>query len=217
MNTTYEGSNRLMFITNRTDQYTEQQETQWVLEGGCRWIQLRMKDNPSLETARELVKLCAPSQARLCIDDDVQMALESGATAVHLGKNDMPVDQACELVHQSGKTDFLIGATANTFEDICHAARLGASYIGLGPFRFTQTKKKLSPILGLDGYKRILEQCREAGITLPVYAIGGIEIEDIPALMKTGITGIAISGTIIRAKDPVQETRNLIETILSSL
>lgn len=129
----------------------------------------------------------------------------------------MPVDQACELVHQSGKTDFLIGATANTFEDICHAARLGASYIGLGPFRFTQTKKKLSPILGLDGYKRILEQCREAGITLPVYAIGGIEIEDIPALMKTGITGIAISGTIIRAKDPVQETRNLIETILSSL
>ena len=184
MNTTYEGSNRLMFITNRTDQYTEQQETQWVLEGGCRWIQLRMKDNPSLETARELVKLCAPYQARLCIDDDVQMALESGATAVHLGKNDMPVDQACELVHQSGKTDFLIGATANTFEDICHAARLGASYIGLGPFRFTQTKKKLSPILGLDGYKRILEQCREAGITLPVYAIGGIEIEDIPALMK---------------------------------
>ena len=127
MNTTYEGSNRLMFITNRTDQYTEQQETQWVLEGGCRWIQLRMKDNPSLETARELVKLCAPYQARLCIDDDVQMALESGATAVHLGKNDMPVDQACELVHQSGKTDFLIGATANTFEDICHAARLGAS------------------------------------------------------------------------------------------
>lgn len=217
MNTTYEGSSRLMFITNRTDQYTEQQETQWVLEGGCRWIQLRMKDNPSLETARELVKLCASYQARLCIDDDVQMALESGATAVHLGKNDMPVDQACELVHQSGKTDFLIGATANTFEDICHAARLGASYIGLGPFRFTQTKKKLSPILGLDGYKRILEQCREAGITLPVYAIGGIEIEDIPALMKTGITGIAISGTIIRAKDPVQETRNLIETILSSL
>lgn len=217
MNTTYEGSNRLMFITNRTDQYTEQQETQWVLEGGCRWIQLRMKDNPSLETARELVKLCALYQARLCIDDDVQMALESGATAVHLGKNDMPVDQACELVHQSGKTDFLIGATANTFEDICHAARLGASYIGLGPFRFTQTKKKLSPILGLDGYKRILEQCREAGITLPLYAIGGIEIEDIPALMKTGITGIAISGTIIRAKDPVQETRNLIETILSSL
>lgn len=206
-----------MFITNRTDQYTEQEETQWVLEGGCRWIQLRMKDNPSLETARELVQQCAPFQARLCIDDDVQMALEAGATAVHLGKNDMPVDQARQLVEQSRKTDFLIGATANTFEDICRAARLGASYIGLGPFRFTQTKKKLSPILGLDGYKRILEQCREAGITLPVYAIGGIEQADIPALMKTGITGIAISGTIIRAKDPVLETRNLLETILSSL
>lgn len=217
MNTNYEEGHRLMFITNRTEQHTEEEETQWVLEGGCRWIQLRMKDSPSIETARELVKLCAPYQARLCIDDDVQMALESGAIAVHLGKNDMPVDQACELVRKSGKTEFLVGATANTFEDICRAARLGASYIGLGPFRFTQTKKKLSPILGLDGYKRILEQCRESGITLPVYAIGGIEQEDIPALMKTGITGIAISGSIIRAKDPVQETRNLLETILSSL
>ncbi len=217
MDTTYEGNNRLMFITNRTDRYTEQQETQWVLEGGCRWIQLRMKENPSLETARELVRLCAPYQARLCIDDDVQIALASGATAVHLGKNDMPIDRACGLVRKSGKADFLVGATANTFEDICHAVRLGASYIGLGPFRFTQTKKKLSPILGLDGYKRILGQCRDAGITLPVYAIGGIETEDIPALMKTGITGIAVSGTIIRAKDPVQETQNLIGAILGSL
>ena len=210
----------LQFITHFTEKYSYLDSAMLALEGGCRWIQLRMKDASYEELKRTALAVqaeCRRRKATFIIDDCVELVKEIGADGVHLGKNDMPVDQACELVHQSGKTDFLIGATANTFEDICHAARLGASYIGLGPFRFTQTKKKLSPILGLDGYKRILEQCREAGITLPVYAIGGIEIEDIPALMKTGITGIAISGTIIRAKDPVQETRNLIETILSSL
>ncbi len=216
MNAIYEES-RLMFITNRTERYTEQQEARWALEGGCRWIQLRMKDNPSWDTALELARLCAPYQARLCIDDDVQMALASGAAAVHLGKDDMPIPEAKARADKSGRTGFLIGATANTFEDICRAARQGASYIGLGPFRFTRTKKKLSPVLGLEGYKRILGQCREAGMTLPVYAIGGIEAGDIPALMKTGITGIAVSGAIIRAKDPARETEKLIEAILGSL
>ena len=62
-----------------------------------------------------------------------------------------------------------------------------------------------------------MDQCKEAGITLPVYAIGGIELEDIPALMKTGITGIAVSGSILRAEDPIKETAKFIETILSSI
>ena len=217
MNTKFEGANRLMLITHQTDTYTDYEEAELFLKGGGSWVQLRQKGGVDIEMARRLVTLCREKNGVLCVDDNINIALEIGADAVHLGKNDMPVDQARLLVEQSGKTDFLIGATANTFEDICRAAQLGASYIGLGPFRFTQTKKKLSPILGLDGYKRILEQCQEAGITLPVYAIGGIEQADIPALMKTGITGIAISGTIIRAKDPIQETRNLLETILSSL
>ena len=62
-----------------------------------------------------------------------------------------------------------------------------------------------------------MDQCHEAGITLPVYAIGGIELEDIPALMKTGITGIAISGSILRADNPIQETVKFIETIMTSI
>ena len=206
----------LQFITHPSENMTILEEIENVVAGGCKWVQLRMKDAEKeeiKEVARKAKEICKKNDVILVIDDYVDIAKELELDGVHLGKNDMPVDEARKLLGE----EFFIGATANTFEDICHAARLGASYIGLGPFRFTQTKKKLSPILGLDGYKRILEQCREAGITLPVYAIGGIEIEDIPALMRTGITGIAISGTIIRAKNPVQETRNLIETILSSL
>lgn len=216
MNSKY-NNNRLMFITNPTEQYTELQETLLVLEGGCRWVQLRMKENPCKERAKELIKVCKDYNACFCIDDQIEMALELGADAVHLGKNDMPIAEARQLVNKANKNDFIIGATANSFEDIYKAAQNGASYIGLGPYQFTKTKKKLSPILGLDGYKKIMDQCKEAGITLPVYAIGGIELKDISALMKTGITGIAISGSILRAKEPIKETAKFIETIMTSI
>jgi len=130
----------------------------------------------------------------------------------------MPVDEAWKVVRKAHREkDFLIGATTNTFEDIRQAARSGASYIGLGPFRFTQTKKRLSPILGLEGYRRIISQCEEAGIHLPIYAIGGIELEDIPDLMKAGVHGIAISGSIIRADNPAEMTRRFLEKILEEV
>ena len=102
---------------------------------------------------------------------------------------------------------------ANTFEDIEHAVGQGASYIGLGPFRYTETKKKLSPVLGLEGYRKIVQQCKEAGYKIPIFAIGGICLEDVAPLMETGITGIAVSGAIIHADDPVEETRRFINEI----
>lgn len=218
MNTKFEGTNRLMLITHQTDTYTDYEEAELFLKGGGSWVQLRQKEGVDIEMARRLVTLCREKNGVLCVDDNINIALEIGADAVHLGKNDMPVNEAWEQVRKAHReTDFLIGATTNTFEDIQRAASLGASYIGLGPFRFTQTKKKLSPILGLEGYRRIIEQCEEAGIHLPIYAIGGIELEDIPNLMKTGVHGIAISGSIIRADNPVEMTRRFIEKILGEV
>ena len=98
-------------------------------------------------------------------------------------------------------------------ERIARAAAAGADYIGLGPFRFTQTKSNLSPILGLEGYRSLLTQCRRAGITLPVVAIGGITAADIADLCATGIGGIALSGALLTADDPVGETRTILELI----
>ena len=84
-----------------------------------------------------------------------------------------------------------------------------ADYIGCRPFRFTTTKKDLPPVLGLEGFRSIILQMKEANIHLPIVAIGGITLEDIPSIMETGITGIALSGTILRAKDPVAETKRI--------
>ncbi|MDE6367476.1 MAG: thiamine phosphate synthase, partial [Muribaculaceae bacterium] len=105
------------------------------------------------------------------------------------------------------------GATANRFDHIVKAASDGADYIGLGPFRFTTTKERLSPVLGLEGYSAVMAQVRQAGIWLPVVAIGGITAADVSDLMAAGVNGIAVSGSILRAADPVKET----ETILAKL
>ena len=88
-----------------------------------------------------------------------------------------------------------------------------ADYIGCGPFRFTTTKQKLAPVLGLDGYRSIVSQMRAANINIPIVAIGGITEDDIPAILATGITGIALSGTVLRAENPVQKMNEILNTI----
>jgi thiamine-phosphate diphosphorylase len=177
-----------------------------------------MKDGIYEDTVRKCATICAEECERIvdfCVNDDLEAAVTCGATACHLGKNDMPLDIAWEVLKDKLDSNaiFYIGATANTFEDIRLAVERGASYIGLGPYRFTGTKKNLSPILGLDGYRKIIAQCKEADIDIPIFAIGGITLEDVGPLMETGITGIAVSGAIINASDPVEETRRFIEEI----
>ena len=183
-----------------------------ALEGGCKWVQLRMKDAPEeevLDCAKEALPLCRQHGAKFILDDHVELVETAGADGVHLGKNDMPVDEARKILGP----DKIIGGTANTIDDIIRLHRQGADYIGCGPFRFTTTKKKLSPVLGLEGYRDIVLKMREKGIDLPIVAIGGITVDDIPAIMGTGITGIALSGAILNAEDPKSMTESILETL----
>ncbi len=183
-----------------------------ALEGGCKWVQLRMKDVPEEEVlacAKEALPLCRQHGAKFILDDHVELVETAGADGVHLGKNDMPVDEARKILGP----DKIIGGTANTIDDIIRLHRQGADYIGCGPFRFTTTKKKLSPVLGLEGYRDIVLKMRENGIDLPIVAIGGITVDDIPAIMGTGVTGIALSGAILNAEDPKSMTESILETL----
>lgn len=211
------GAFRLQFITAGNSIEEVKEGARKAVEGGCRWVQVRMKDSTKEET-EEAVRLLAPLRERcgitLLVDDHVDMAARLDCfDGVHVGKNDMPVAEARKVLGP-GK---ILGATANTYDDLKAAVKAGADYVGLGPFRFTTTKKNLSPVLGTEGYRRILAQCREDGIETPVVAIGGITESDIPQVMQTGVAGIAVSGSILRAVDPVAETARLISTIETSL
>lgn len=196
----------IQFITHSNERYDHVEGAKLALQGGCRWIQLRMKDameTDFLRAAKKIRRLCDEYHATFILDDHVEWVGLTGADGVHLGKNDMPVDEARKMLGRNR----IIGGTANTFEDVERLSRQGADYIGCGPFRFTTTKKNLSPVLGLEGYRSITAQMKAHDIQLPIVAIGGILHQDIPAIMQTGVTGIAVSGAVLNAENPVEEMR----------
>ena len=108
------------------------------------------------------------------LNDRVELAALIGADGVHLGKNDMSPMEARSILGPQA----IIGGTANTFDDILRLIDESVDYIGLGPFRFTSTKKNLSPVLGIEGYAHIFQLCKEHNINIPIVAIGGLDKSD---------------------------------------
>ena len=204
---------RLQFITHYNDAYSYVDSARIALEGGCRWIQLRMKDTEESlleETAVIVQKMCKDFGATFIIDDHVHLTRKLKADGVHLGKNDMPVAEARRILGDS----FIIGSTVNSFQDILSVIESSTpDYFGCGPFRFTSTKKNLSPILGLEGYRDIIGQMKDNGIDIPLVAIGGIGKDDIPALLQSGVKGIALSGSILQAAHPQNEMKEIVNII----
>ena len=191
----------LYFITMDDAPIDHLRQVESACRAGIRWIQLRMKE-ASDEEVRDIAlaakKICAAYGCILIIDDRVAVAAAVGADGVHLGKEDMTVSEARHLLGE-GK---IIGGTANVVEDILEHYRQGADYIGLGPYRYTTTKKKLSPILGLEGYRQIMNRLRDKQIHIPIVAIGGIRAEDVGPLLDAGLAGVAFSGILVYADDP---------------
>lgn len=205
-----ENNVRLQYITHSNSRIGYVEGAEMALSGGCRWIQLRMKgasDDDVRRAAMTIMPLCRHYNATFIIDDRVLLARELHADGVHIGKNDMPVSQARQMLGAG----YIIGATANTAADIALLNAQGADYIGCGPFRFTTTKQNLAPVIGLDGYKRIIGDIKAKGIALPIVAIGGITRADIPAIIATGVSGIALSGAVINAPDPAKEMSEIVK------
>src|SRR5258708_26352612 len=202
----------LYFLTMDDGPLDHLQQVEAACEVGIRWIQLRMKQAGAeefLDTAIAAKKICDASDCALIINDRVEVAARVKAHGVHLGKSDMPPAEARRLLGEN----FIIGATANTAEDIRQHYQAGADYVGLGPYRFTTTKKNLSPILGLEGYRQIMDELRQESIEIPVNAVRGIGTADIPSLLLTGVQGIAFSGLLVHAGDRATTVRLLKEEI----
>ena len=206
-------NSRLQFITHYTEKYSYIDSARIALEGGCRWIQLRMKEAKESvleETALIVQQMCRDYRATFIIDDHVPLVKKIKADGVHLGKNDMPIAEARRLLGDS----FIIGGTVNSLEDVRATLQSATpDYFGCGPFRFTSTKKNLAPILGYEGYRNIILGMEETGIHIPLVAIGGIRKEDIPELLACGVHGIALSGSILRAENPVEEMKEIMEIL----
>jgi thiamine-phosphate pyrophosphorylase len=157
------------------------------------------------QVALQLKPLCKFYNAVFLLNDHVELCKEINVDGVHLGKTDTHPLEARKLLGDN----FIIGCTCNTFEDIENLKDKPIDYIGLGPFRFTKTKQNLSPILGIEGYKNSVNQCKTANINIPIVAIGGISAEDVVSVLQIGVSGVALSSAILQAEDPVAETKKV--------
>ena len=204
---------KLQFITHYNNAYSYIDSARIALQGGCKWIQLRMKDADEalLESTALIVQsMCKEYGATFIIDDNVMLVKKLKADGVHLGKNDMSIADARKIL---GKK-YIIGSTVNSFDDILNClATATPDYFGCGPFRFTSTKKNLAPMLGYDGYRAIIDRMKESNISIPLVAIGGIAKDDIATLLQNGVNGIALSSSVLKASNPVEEMREICNKI----
>lgn len=163
-----------------------------LARGGCRVVQLRAKDLPPsdrLGLARGLVQALAPLQTLVIVNDDVAVAKASGAHGLHLGQEDGDLSRArAEL-----GPDVLIGRSTHDLGQVAAAAAEGADYIGFGPVFATSTKALADPVVGLSG---LAAAC--ASSVLPVVAIGGITLADLPAVQASGAHGWAVISDLLR-------------------
>lgn len=192
---------RLHYITHPVASCTLAEQVDLVTTAGGRWIQFRLKntlDKTFKDRAEEALSIARQKAATFIVNDQVLVAKAIHADGVHIGKEDLDPSVARKILGD----DKIIGCTANTLEDILYLNTQPVDYIGLGPFRYTGTKQKLSPILGLGAYQEIMKQLEWHGVDIPIIAIGGITIADIGALLTIGIHGIATSGAIINSTSP---------------
>src|SRR5665213_1149273 len=190
----------LQYISNGNSVDEHLQNIQSALEAGCIWIQLRLKkysEDEIITAAEKTRKLCDLHEAIFILNDHAEIAMKTGADGIHLGLTDLAIPTARKIMGERK----IIGGTANTFKDILKRVEEKADYVGLGPFRFTTTKEKLSAILGLEGYRNIMQQLSAKNISIPIFAIGGIELNDISKIRQTGIYGVAVSGLITNSSN----------------
>jgi thiamine-phosphate pyrophosphorylase len=206
---------RLHYITQDLPNISHAQLATLACKGGVNWVQLRMKkifsyrvkeQDAIYSVAQEVKKICKNYNAKFIVNDYVFIAKEIHADGIHLGKEDMNPKEARKILGDN----FIIGGSANTIDDAKRMLNEGCDYIGVGPFRFTSTKTNLNPILGIEGIRKIAEQLAHK---IPMIAIGGIRVEDIEALMQTGIHGVAVSSAINLAEDKIEATKKFLTAL----
>ena len=202
----------LQYVTNESDPDRLYNKVSQYLEAGGRWVQLRLKEATTeerIEIGLRLRRMTDRYDACLLIDDDIIATIAVDADGVHLGKRDCPPQEARRILGD----EYIIGYTVNSLDDLPRALAANIDYIGVGPYRDTQTKALLAPILGLEGISQIAQQALETDrcYTLPlIVAIGGIQPEDAETLLSDeNIDGIAVSGAIEHATDMGQVVSQL--------
>ena len=193
----------LQFITHHCEKYSIIEQVKLVLEGGCKWIQLRMPELSNDEakaTIDEIIPICKEYDAILVVENYVELIKELEVTGVHINKKDTPIAD----IRNSLEGGPIIGVTVNTASEIFALKGIDVDYVSI-----ISSKEENN----LSHYAKIVDEVRTVGVELPIVAVGEFSIENVEAVMNTGVNGIALSESIINAENPTEYTK----TILSKL
>ena len=194
----------LYAVTDRTwaKDITLMEQVRQALEGGITFLQLREKhlsENEFVKEAKEMKQLAAKYQIPFVINDNIEVALAVDADGVHIGQDDMSVEEARKLLGE----DKIIGVSAHNVEEAIKAQKGGADYLGVGAVCATSTKKDAN-VVSKEEIKKICHT-----VEIPVVAIGGIKKENIKTLEGTDVDGVAVVSAIFAAKDIKKDTKQL--------
>ena len=178
------------------------QAVEEAISGGATCIQLRekaMEQSAFLEEARAIRALCREKKVPFLVNDDIEVALQSGADGVHVGQHDLDAAQVRALIGP----DKILGVSAQTVEQARKAEADGADYLGVGAVFPTDTKQDADAV----SYETLQAICR--AVNIPVVAIGGIHLENLPALRGSGIAGVALVSAIFASSDIEEDCKAL--------
>jgi len=197
---------KLHYISQGNSPKEHLENIQKACSSGVELVQLRLKITSKkkiLKCAHEAREITSHFQTRLLINDYYKIAKEVKADGVHLGKTDVCPTLARKHLH----TWQMIGGTANTIEDCESLLDKQIDYISLGPFRETTTKDTVGPFLGLKGYTAITDILKTP---IPIIGVGGITIADVEAILKAGISGLAVSQAITQDFNSIRTFNQLL-------
>ena len=178
-----------------------------AIRGGVTAVQYREKSTSirkMIEEALELRNLCHAYRVPFIINDRVDLALAVDADGVHVGQDDMPAPLARKLIGP----EKILGISVDHITQVGAAMAEGADYVGASPIFATPTKPDAPQPLGIKGLQEIALVC-----TLPIVAIGGLNISNAAAILRAGAAGIAVVSAIVAADDVERSARDLKQVI----
>jgi len=191
---------KLQFITHDIEQHTHIEQARIACEAGAKWIQYRCLtkgDDDLLKDINVIAEICDDWGATLIVTDHIHLNGKADIQGFHI--EDMDADFT-ELRTTLGEA-ITIGGSANTVDGLLRLANEGADYAGFGPFKVTTTKPNNAPLLGIEGYENAVIILKNQNIKMPFLAVGGIKLEDLEAIMATGVFGVAASSAINQAEN----------------
>ncbi len=189
------------YLTQDLPDRSHLQQAEIACNQGAKWIQYRCfskSEEEMLEELHQIASICDDWGTTLIVTDHYQLLTAADIQGVHIEEMNADISLVREIIGE----DKTLGASATNLSQLINHIKNGADYIGCGPFSHTETKPNAEKHWGTAGYKEAVSELEKLNFNIPLIAVGGIDLDNVEALMQTGIHGVAVAAAINKSRDP---------------